>query len=121
MGNKAGLVLPNWRPPAHASQPYLCVTDPRATGYGRSESVADRSPDPHRWHWALRLLFVESIYEECKMLWQDLSLIFIEHGNRDMHRVAHNLATLAIQSKHTCIWVDEPPSFILEALVNDVT
>ena len=61
------------------------------------------------------------IYEEYKMLWQDFSSIFIEHCNRDINRVAHNLATLAIQSKHTCIWVDEPPSFVLKALVNDVT
>jgi len=61
------------------------------------------------------------IYDECKMLSQDFSSISIEHCNRDINRVEHNLASLAVQSKHACIWVDEPPSFILEALVNDVT
>ena len=61
------------------------------------------------------------IYEECKMLWQDFSSISIEHCNRDINRVAHNLAALAIQSKHTCIWVDEPLASYLKALVNDVT
>jgi len=61
------------------------------------------------------------IYDERKMLCQDFSSIFIEHCNRDINRVEHNLASLAIQSKHACIWVDEPPSFVLKALVNDVT
>jgi hypothetical protein len=51
----------------------------------------------------------------------EFSSISIEHCNRDMNRVAHNLANLAVQSKHVCIWIDEAPSFILEALVNDVT
>ena len=31
------------------------------------------------------------------------------------------LAREAISSKLSCIWVDEPPSFILESLINDVT
>jgi len=64
---------------------------------------------------------VAPLYEECKMLSQDFSSIFIEHCNRDINRVAHNLAVLAIQSRHTCIWVDEPLASYLKALVNDVT
>ena len=60
------------------------------------------------------------IYDERKMLCQDSSSVSIEHCNRYINRVEYNLASLAAQSKHACIWVDEPPSFILEALVNDV-
>jgi len=29
--------------------------------------------------------------------------------------------SLVVQSKHACIWVDKPPSIILEALINNVT
>jgi hypothetical protein len=54
------------------------------------------------------------IYGECKMLWQDFSSISIEHCNRDINRVAHNLASLAVQSKHAYIWVDEPLASFLK-------
>jgi hypothetical protein len=36
-------------------------------------------------------------------------------------QVAHELARVALSLKENCIWVDEAPGFILEALVNDVT
>jgi ribonuclease HI len=61
------------------------------------------------------------IYDECYMLWQDFISICIEHCNREANCVAHELASVAMQSKLSCNWVDEPPSFILGALVNDVT
>jgi ribonuclease HI len=61
------------------------------------------------------------IYDECVVLWQDFKSISIDHCNRDINRAAHNLASLAIQSKNSRIWIDETPSFIIEALVNDVT
>jgi hypothetical protein len=34
---------------------------------------------------------------------------------------AHNLARVVLSFKESCIWVDEPPHFIIETLVNDVT
>jgi hypothetical protein len=57
------------------------------------------------------------MYDECVVLRQDFNSISIDHCNRDINRVAHNLASLAIRSKNSCIWVDEPPSFIIEANV----
>jgi hypothetical protein len=36
------------------------------------------------------------IYDKCKILWYDFSLISIKHCNRDINRVAHNVASLAI-------------------------
>ena len=38
----------------------------------------------------------------------------------EFNKVAHEIARVAIQSKLSCNWVDEPPSFILASLVNDV-
>ena len=60
-------------------------------------------------------------YDECNQLWQDFVFIAIEHCNREANRVADEIARVAITSESSCIWVDEHPSFILEALVNDVT
>jgi len=61
------------------------------------------------------------IYDECGFLWQDFVDIHLDHCNREANFVAHELARVAMQSKLSCNWVDEPPSFILAALVNDVT
>jgi len=61
------------------------------------------------------------VYDECVQLWQDFVSISIEHCNREVNKVAHEVARLAMASKLSCNWVDELPSFILEALVNDIT
>jgi hypothetical protein len=42
------------------------------------------------------------------------------HYGRDLNKVAHSLARECFISKTTCNWVDEPPSFIPDRLVNDV-
>jgi len=60
-----------------------------------------------------------AIYEECVQLWQEFTSISIEHCNREINKVAHEIARVAFQSKLSCNWVDEPPSFILASLVND--
>jgi ribonuclease HI len=61
------------------------------------------------------------VYEQCDMMWHDFVFISLEHCNREANCVAHELARVASQEKMTCNWVTEPPSFILGALVNDVT
>lgn len=61
------------------------------------------------------------IYDECFILWQDFVSICIDHCNREANCAAHELAREAMKSKLSCNWVDEPPSFILGALANDVT
>jgi ribonuclease HI len=42
------------------------------------------------------------------------------HCVRDLNKVAHSLARDCYNSRVTCNWVDEPPSFILDSLLNDV-
>ena len=61
------------------------------------------------------------VYDECNHLWQEFQSICIEHCDQESNLAAHVLAREAISLKLSCIWVDEPPSFILESLVNDVT
>jgi ribonuclease HI len=43
------------------------------------------------------------------------------HCGRDTNKVAHELARSCFMSSTGCNWVDEPPSFLLEKLLNDVT
>jgi ribonuclease HI len=50
------------------------------------------------------------VYDECMELWQEFVVISIEYCNRDTNRVADELARLAMDSKLSCIWDDEPPT-----------
>jgi hypothetical protein len=40
---------------------------------------------------------------------------------QEANKVVHKLARVALSLKDSCIYVDEPPEFIIETLVNDVT
>jgi hypothetical protein len=62
-----------------------------------------------------------AIFDECYNLWKDQDAASMEHCDRDANKVAHELAWQAFCTKDSCIWVDNPPSFILNLLVNDVT
>jgi hypothetical protein len=62
-----------------------------------------------------------ALYDECNIIWGGFQDISIEHCIREVNHVAHNLAKRAMQLKQTCTWVDEPPSFILDLLTNDIT
>ena len=62
-----------------------------------------------------------AIYDECNIVWSGFQKISIEHVSRDANQVAHALARQAMISNENCMWDDEPPSFILPFLANDVT
>lgn len=61
-----------------------------------------------------------AIYDDCVVIWKGFSDISIDHCNRDANKVAHELAFNSFSNKSSCIWADEPPSFILATLANDV-
>jgi len=61
------------------------------------------------------------IYDDCYNMWRDFVDVSIEHCHRDANRVAHEIARRCFISRQSCIWVDEPPSFLLEFFMNDVT
>jgi len=62
-----------------------------------------------------------AIYDDCNIIWSGFQDISIEHCSREANQVAHNLARRAQQCKQNYIWADEPLSFILDSLMNDVT
>jgi hypothetical protein len=43
------------------------------------------------------------------------------HGLRQVNKVDHELAKDCFSRKISCNWTDEPPRFILDKLLNDVT
>jgi hypothetical protein len=47
--------------------------------------------------------------------------VSFKHCPREANEVAHDIARFCFSSKASCNWVDEPPSFLLEKLINDVT
>ena len=62
-----------------------------------------------------------AIYDECNIAWSGFEEISIEHLSREANQVAHELARQAMLTKENCIWDDDPPSFIVDFLANDVT
>jgi ribonuclease HI len=61
-----------------------------------------------------------AINDDCVVIWKGFSDISIDHCNRDANKVAHELVFNSFSNKSSCIWADEPPSFILATLANDV-
>ena len=50
----------------------------------------------------------------------NFSSIAIGCCHRDANQVAHELAKSSFVSRNTCIWNDEPPSFLVAIYSNDV-
>jgi ribonuclease HI len=46
--------------------------------------------------------------------------VSFKHCPREANEVAHELARFCFSSRSSCNWLDEPPSFLLEKLINDV-
>ena len=43
------------------------------------------------------------------------------HIPREAYKVAHEIARVCYVEKITCIWDDDPPSFLIGSLIDDVT
>jgi hypothetical protein len=50
-----------------------------------------------------------------------LSNVQIKFYQREAHGVAHELARFCFFNKNSFNWVDEPPRFLLDKLINDLT
>ena len=62
-----------------------------------------------------------SIYADCVDLASSVGSVSFQHCPREANEVAHELARNSLINNLSCIWDDDPPSFILGKLVNDVT
>ena len=61
-----------------------------------------------------------AILDDCYHLASEFLKIQFEHNYREANQVAHELASRA-RSCNQHVWIDDPPSFIVPLLVNDVT
>jgi ribonuclease HI len=62
-----------------------------------------------------------AIYADCIDLASSIGSVCFKHCVREANQTAHELARDSFRRKRSCNWDDEPPSFILNCLVNDVT
>jgi ribonuclease HI len=62
-----------------------------------------------------------AIYADCIDISTMIGNVKFKSCPREANQVAHQIAKFSFLNNQTCNWVDEPPSFILDRLVNDVT
>nr|XP_051210869.1 uncharacterized protein LOC127328299 [Lolium perenne] len=58
---------------------------------------------------------------DCVDLMALIGTVQVQHCPSEANGAAHMLAKFCSSDKSSCNWVDEPPSFLLDMLVNDVT
>jgi ribonuclease HI len=61
-----------------------------------------------------------AIYADILVQARGIGKVEFMHCRRDANKVAHEIAKNCLSSSTSCSWVTEPPSFILQTLLNDV-
>jgi ribonuclease HI len=59
-------------------------------------------------------------YADCLDVAMTIGTVTFSHCLREANKVAHSLARFSFSNKSDCNWVDEPPSIIMDELLNDV-
>jgi ribonuclease HI len=62
-----------------------------------------------------------AIFADCVDMAVSIGRVNFSHISRDANQVAHTLARESSLHNISCTWVDEPPSFLLDKLLGDVT
>jgi ribonuclease HI len=62
-----------------------------------------------------------AFYADCIDLSSSIGTVKFNYCSREANQVAHELAKFSFLNALSCSWVDEPPSFLLGSLLNDVT
>jgi ribonuclease HI len=62
-----------------------------------------------------------AVFADCVDLCTLIGRVKFKHCFREANSVAHELARHGLSTRSTCTWVDEPPSFLLPSILNDVT
>ena len=62
-----------------------------------------------------------AILAECFQLAQSIGPTSLHHCNRETNLVAQNLARHAVSTNSSVFWIDNPPSFIVSDVINNVT
>jgi ribonuclease HI len=62
-----------------------------------------------------------AIFADCIDIASRIGDVEFKACPREVNQVAHEIAKFSFNNKSTCNWVDEPPSFLVDKLINDVT
>jgi ribonuclease HI len=62
-----------------------------------------------------------AIFADCVDLTTAIGDVKFQHCPREANKVAHELARVSFSSSSSCNWDDDPPSFLLPYLLDDVT
>jgi hypothetical protein len=57
----------------------------------------------------------------CNIISSRFNQVKFQHCHREANSVAHEIARNSFQLNLSCIWDDDPPSFVLPFLINDVS
>jgi hypothetical protein len=82
-----------------------------------------------KWKETIQALTCESrwwsessaIFVDCIAIVTNIEEVKFRFCPRDANQVAHEIGKYSFQHKIACNWEDEPPSFLLDKLLNDVT
>jgi hypothetical protein len=62
-----------------------------------------------------------AIYANCLSTAGSIGKVDFVYCLRDCNKAAHSIARYCFNLKNSCNWVDDPPSFIAQTLIDDVT
>jgi hypothetical protein len=62
-----------------------------------------------------------AIYADCVQSIAMTEKVEFQHCSREANIAVHVIATHSFNLKLSCNWIDEPPSFLLQTLMDDVT
>jgi ribonuclease HI len=81
-----------------------------------STETVDACNNGDRW-WSEET----AIFADCIDLAASIGDVSFKHCPRNTNVVTHEIARFGFDSKISCTWDDEPPSFLLSSIINDVT
>ena len=91
-------------------------------GYNRIQAESDNleviqlcSGEERFWNEAT------TVYTDIIAVAASIGNVSFSHCKRVVNEVAHELGKVCFTDKTSCIWDDEPPRFLLDKLLNDVT
>jgi ribonuclease HI len=64
---------------------------------------------------------LSAIYADCTDIVVSIGCVTFGHIMREANEVAHELAKYSHSNRVSCSWSGDPPSFILDRIINDVT
>jgi hypothetical protein len=92
------------------------MSSSRVQAESDSTDIIDACKGDERW-WNE----ASAVFADCVDLATSIGDVSFSHCPREANGVAHELARFCYSNCLSCNWIDEPPRFLLDSLLNDVT